>query len=438
MTGQRAAVITYGCQMNKHDSERIAGILRSQGYTLVEDPLEADLVLLNTCSIREKAEQKVFSQLGRLKGLKRDKPGMLIGVAGCIAQQEGSRIIERVPQVDMVFGTNNIDALPQLLQRARRGHKVSETAEDDSYFGQVACIERDSKVTAWVEVMRGCNNFCSYCVVPYTRGHERSKPARMVEEEVKVLAGQGYKEVTLLGQNVNSYGDSSEENLDFPGLLERVNAVPGIQRVRFLTSHPKDLSERLIEAMASLEKVCPHIHLPLQSGSDRILDLMNRKYTSADYLERVMRLREAVHGVAISTDIIVGFPGESMGDYIFTRDMLQQVQFDNIYLFKYSSRPGTRASLLEGTVPQREKDARFDELIAIQKEIILSKNRALEGRIEEVLVEGISKTDSAKNTGRTVTNKIVNFPISNSRQGDLIEVRIRRGGLYSLEGTIEV
>ncbi len=436
MAEKSAAVLTYGCQMNKHDSERISGILRAQGYDLVEDPLEADVVLLNTCSIREKAEQKVFSQLGRLKRLKSNNPGALIGVAGCIAQQEGARIIERVPHVDIVLGTNNIENLPRLLELARRGHKVSETTEDDRYFGQVTRVQRESRVTAWVEVMRGCDNFCSYCVVPYTRGRERSKPPEMVVEEVRTLAEEGYKEVTLLGQNVNSYGRGLDDGIDFPGLLERVNAVPGLRRIRFVTSHPKDLSDKLIEAMAGLEKVCPHIHLPMQSGSDRILDLMDRGYTSRDYRSRVNRLRQAVPGIAISTDIIVGFPGESKSDYIYTREMLQDVQFDNIYLFKYSARPGTKASTMNGEVAQSEKDARFDELITIQKGITLAKNRGLEGKREEVLVEGPSKTDKTRNTGRTGANKIVNFSGCDSRPGDLMEIEITRGGMYSLEGIL--
>lgn len=436
MAQQNAALITYGCQMNKHDSERMAGILRNKGYNMVEDPLEADLILLNTCSIRDKAEQKVFSQLGRLKRLKRDKPGMIIGVAGCIAQQEGSKLIERVPHVDIVLGTNNLDDLPGLLERALNGHKVWHTTEDDGYFGPVSHIERKSKVTAWVEVMRGCDNFCSYCVVPYTRGRERSKPPRIVEEEVRALAEEGYKEVTLLGQNVNSYGQGLNEGIDFPGLLERINSIPGLCRIRFVTSHPKDLTLDLIEAMARLDKVCPHIHLPLQSGSDRILELMNRKYTSKNYLERVNALRHAVSGLAITTDIMVGFPGENDEDYNYTKDLLQRVQFDNIYLFKHSSRPGTKATALEGEVSQEVKDVRFDELLALQKEITLSKNRTLEGKTEEILVEGPSKTDSSKKTGRTGANKIVNFPGLEIQPGDLIKVKITRGGLYSLEGVM--
>ncbi len=418
--------------MNAHDSEKMMGLLREEGYDPVGDPGEADLIVFNTCSIREKAEQKFYSQLGCTRRLKERNPLLKIAVAGCIAQQEGVRIREKAPHVDYIIGPQNIGRVGEAVARSEGGVL---TEDNPGIVSADLPAERRNHVKAWVNIMYGCNNFCSYCVVPYTRGRERSRPVEKVLAEIRGLAGSGYREVTLLGQNVNSY----RGEVSFPGLLRLVNDVEGLERIRFVTSHPKDLGEDLVAAMRDLEKVCEHIHLPLQSGSDRILRLMNRGYTYAEYRTKVERLRRAVPGIAITTDIIAGFPGETEADHRATVSALGEIGFDGIFAFKFSPRPMTRASEMEGQLPEGIKSERLSEILRLQDDITEKKNRALEGSVQEVLLEGPSGSDPGTATGRTRTNKIVNIPLSGDIvPGMLLQVKITKGHRHSLEGTVIV
>jgi len=426
--------------MNEHDSERIAGILSEVGYNEAYSPKDADIIVINTCSIREKAEQKFLSELGRLKSIKKRKPGIKVAVAGCIAQQKGEEICRRFPYVNYIFGPDNIDKLKGWLSNAKRGpdcgYQAIAIEGNPEYHLYELPVKRVGGVRAWVSIMYGCDNFCAYCVVPYTRGRERSRPGGDIYREVKGLADEGYKEVTLLGQNVNSYGKNLNENIDFPDLLKVLHEINGIERIRFVTSHPKDLSDKLIEYMRDLPKVCEHIHLPIQAGSDDILKLMNRKYTYAQYREKVDKLRHAIPDIAITTDIIVGFPGETEEDFRQTVKALEEIEFDGIFAFKYSKRPGTKAVSLDGHIDEKTKSRRLAEVLSIQEEITYRKNKTLEGSIMEVLVEGRSETDPEKITGRTRTNKIVNFYGDDSHIGRLLNLRILEAKQHSLYGEI--
>src|SRR5919109_4826915 len=366
MEPKRAAVITYGCQMNKYESERMAGILVGLGYEITGQPRDADLILLNTCSVRDKAEHKVYSQLGQLKWLKRENPDLIVGVCGCVAQQEGERILQRVPHVDLVFGPQNIPRLPSLLAQVQcRRQQLSDLADNPMWDEQRFPIRRESAFQAWVTVMQGCDKFCTFCVVPYTRGREQSRPTVAICREVQSLAEQGYQEVTLLGQNIDSYGKRSPEGKDLADLLEMIQPIAGIRRIRFITSHPRDFTEKLMRTVATLEKVCEYIHLPVQSGANSVLKRMHRGYTQAEYLATVERLRALVPDVAISTDIIVGFPGETDEDFEQTRRLVETVEFDAAYLFKYSPRPGTKAATFADQVPEDVKTERFNALLGI-------------------------------------------------------------------------
>lgn len=419
----------WGCQMNVHDSEKMLGILEEEGYSATNNPRNADLILFNTCSIRQKAEQKFFSELGRLKYLKKRNPELKIAVAGCIAQHQSSNILQRAPFVNFVFGPQNIHILKDVL------HGSSKTVflEDNPSISTIDLpVKRENRVKAWVTIMYGCNNFCSYCVVPYTRGRERSRPSENIYYEVKELAEKGYKEVTLLGQNVNSY----RSDVDFPELLRKINRVGGIERIRFVTSHPKDISNDLIESIEKLSKVCEHIHLPLQSGSDKILKLMNRKYTYNEYRDKVRSLRKKIPNISITSDIIAGYPGETEDDHVLTLKALREMEFDGIYAFKFSARKGTKAAMIKDNVADETKSLRIREILCVQDEITSSKNKSLEGTIQEVLIEGESETDKNKMTGRTRTNKIVNIVGSKIDKGKLTWVEITKGRRHSLEGIV--
>jgi len=418
-------IYTYGCQMNVHDSEKMIGVLSQGGYKEVGTPDEADLIIFNTCAIRAKAEQKFFSQLGRTKALKKKNKNLLIAVAGCVAQDTQKRIFRRAPYVDMVVGPQNIHLLNDLLIENRKLSVEENPGLADNEF----VARRDSTLRAWVAIMYGCNNFCSYCIVPYTRGREVSRPSDSVVSEILDLQKRGYKEVTLLGQNVNSY----KSDTDFPGLLRKIDAT-GIARVRFMTSHPRDMSPELVDAIAELPSVCEHMHLPMQSGSDRILGLMNRGYTFADYREKIMKLRERIPEIAITGDIIVGFPGETDEDYQLTLDALRQIEYDGLFAFKYSKRNGTKACSLDNQVPETLKIERLNSLLQIQEEITENKNRALKGSVLDILVEGPSDTDPAFLTGRTRSNKIVIFPDNGEREGDIVAILVIRARMHSLEG----
>ncbi|MDP3112444.1 MAG: tRNA (N6-isopentenyl adenosine(37)-C2)-methylthiotransferase MiaB [Thermodesulfovibrionales bacterium] len=429
MTAKKAYIHTFGCQMNMHDSEKMAGILLNEGYTLTDAPQDADLIVFNTCSIRQKAEQKFRSELGRTKSLKKKNPFLRIAVAGCIAQQQGRGIIKNNPQVDYVFGPQNLQRLGDMI---RTGESVVLTEDNPEISDSDLPVLRKDGIRAWVSIMYGCNNFCSYCVVPYTRGREKSRPARSIYEEIRKLASAGFKEVTLLGQNVNSY----KSEIDFGGLLKQIDAIEGIERIRFVTSHPRDLSEDLMGCIKELPKVCEHIHLPLQSGSSRILKLMNRGYTYEDYMRKADKLIKEIPGIAITTDIITGFPSEAVDDHASTIMALRAVEFDGIFAFKFSSRPGTKAAVMDEKVPDFVKSQRLAEILQLQDEITLKKNKALEGTIQEVLIEGASKADKGKITGRTRTNKIVNFSRGNVSPGQIADVRIVKAMRHSLEGEL--
>ncbi len=444
---------TIGCQMNVYDSEQIEKMLRPLGYETVSGPDEADAVIVNTCAIREKAEQKVFSFIGRLAELKRKKPDLLIGVGGCVAQQEGADILKRMPCVDFIFGTSSIIRLPGIIEKVlSSGRPVVDTgvSEGVDEFGFEADGSEEGKVSRFVTIMQGCDNFCTYCVVPYVRGREYSRPPGKIIDEINHLVHTGAREITLLGQNVNSYG-KKEGMCSFPELLARIDEIKGLFRIRFTTSHPKDLSDDLIHAFAALEKLCDHIHLPVQAGSDKVLKQMNRKYTQTRYLEKVDQLRKVCPDIAITSDIIVGFPGETRKDFDDTLDLLRKVEFDGLFAFKYSDRPNAPAGRFKNKVSEQEKKDRLQEVLDLQEQYTIKKNQNLIGATEPVLVDGLSKMqdqNKTKNTdcpvqwtGRTTSNKIVNFVVDKGwpfrdkiSMGSIVNIRIEKAFSHSLLG----
>jgi len=435
---KRVYIKTYGCQMNEDDSERMLRLLEGSQYLETQEPREANLILINTCSVREKPEHKVYSALGRFKRLKENQK-TLIGVTGCVAQQEGKRLLDRVPYLDLVIGTQAIHLLPELVQTVEtKGQRVCATELDPEgkYLVAPRPQKRRGKVKSYVTIMQGCDHFCSFCIVPYVRGRERSRPNQEILEEVKHFAEIGVKEVCLLGQNVNSYGKGKDGELDFPSLLRRIDEISGIERIRFTTSHPEDLSETLIRSFSGLSKVCEHIHLPFQSGSDRILKRMHRGYTKASYLERIDRLREGCPAIAITADVIVGFPGEEDEDFRETLGLMAQVRFDDLFSFKYSPRKGTRAAQFEDQVEDNVKQERLSILQSMQKKITLEKHQILEGTTQEILIEGQSKQGDRDVTGRTRSNKIVHVKGDVTLAGSLIPVRIVKAFPHSLRGEL--
>lgn len=430
-------IVTYGCQMNKCDSEVLTGILNQHGYQCTKSLRDADIVFLNTCSVRDTAENKVTGMLGRLKHLKQSRPDMMVCVCGCMAQSWKDKLVEEYPQVDIVLGTNRLAELPRLIKQYQElGHAVVDTSEIPSDMDIPHPI-RESSVTAWVTIMHGCNNFCSYCIVPYVRGRERSRSSASILREVKELGEAGYKEVTLLGQNVNSYGLDTDESLDFAGLLGMIDKeAAGIERIRFTTSHPKDVSPGLIDAMADLPKVCDHFHLPAQAGSNRVLAMMNRGYTREYYMDLVDKLRKKVPGISITTDLIAGFPGEVEEDFEDTLDLVRKVEFDVGFCFRYSPRRDTPAASMKDQIPEDVKMRRLYELLEVQDGISLTRNESLIGTLQEVLVEGCNPRDKTQVTGRTSTNRIVFFPGHAGLIGQLVTVRISGSGNWSLRGEL--
>jgi tRNA-2-methylthio-N6-dimethylallyladenosine synthase len=418
-------IYTFGCQMNMHDSEKMIGVLSEIGYSPTENPHDADLIIFNTCAIREKAEQKFYSQLGRTKSLKRKKKDLKIAVAGCVAQDAKKKIFQKAPFVDYILGPQNIHLINDLLSK----NQDIAVGENKAIALNEFTSRRQNALKAWVSIMYGCNNFCSYCIVPYTRGREVSRPSSSIVSEVRALAGQGYREVTLLGQNVNSY----RSDIGFADLLKRIDALP-IERVRFVTSHPRDFSHDLINAFIELRSLCEHIHLPIQSGSDSILKTMNRGYTYDEYSNKIKLLRDKIPNISITTDIIVGFPGESDEDYLDTVKAVRELDFDGIFAFKYSKRKGTRACEMPGQIPDHVKAERLTHILRLQEEITYGKNQQLEGTVQEVLIEGPSETDSKLLSGRTRTNKIVTIPDSAEEIGSLLTVRIQKARPHSLCG----
>ena len=436
-----ACVRTFGCQMNEHDAEKLAGMLETMGYELdvweSRRPEDFQLIIFNTCCVRENAEEKVFGHLGALKAAKRIRPELIICVCGCMTEQPHvvQEIRQKYKNVDLVFGTQNLHMFPELLtQCVTRQCHVYDTSHADGLVAERLPVRRMDSLKAWVTVMYGCNNFCSYCIVPYVRGRERSRASEDILEEIRDLEVAGVKEITLLGQNVNSYGLDRDGELSFAGLLNAICRETAIPRIRFMTSHPKDLSDDLIEVMAENPSICRQLHLPVQSGSTRILRKMNRKYTAEQYMELVRKVRAKMPDIALSTDVIVGFPGETEEDFQATLDLMAEVRYDSAFTFIYSKRQGTPAAEWEDQVPEDVVKARFARLLELQNTIDREINETYVGRRVQVLAEGRSRTNDQRYTGRTVGNKIVNFTGERDASGELVEVVIDEAATWSLAG----
>ena len=430
---------TWGCQMNEEDSEKLSGMLKRIGYTRTENKEEAGIILFNTCCVRENAENKVFGNLGALKKLKKKNPDLIIGICGCMMQQEGmaDRILKEFPYVNIIFGTHNAYKFPEYLNRVRtEGVQIKEIFNKETDIVEGLPIDRESSVKAFVTIMYGCNNFCTYCIVPYVRGRERSRKPEDILREIRELVAQGYKEITLLGQNVNSYGKGLEEDVDFAKLLRMINEIEGLERVRFMTSHPKDLTVDVIMAIKECDKLCEQIHLPVQSGSNSILKKMNRHYTREYYLDLVKKIKEEIPGVTLTTDIIVGFPGETEEDFQETLELVKEVGYSSAFTFIYSRRNNTPADMMLNQVSEEDKHHRFNRLVAAVNERVIAQNKAEEGNILEVLVEGNSKNDAEKLTGRTRTGRLVNFTGEGINAGDIVNVKITRAQNFSLIGEV--
>ncbi|HAT4352899.1 TPA: tRNA (N6-isopentenyl adenosine(37)-C2)-methylthiotransferase MiaB [Clostridium perfringens] len=432
-------ISTYGCQMNEEDSEKLSGMLKSQGYERTENKEEASIIIFNTCCVRENAENKVFGNLGQLKQLKKKNPNLVIAICGCMMQQVGmaDKVLKTFPYVDIIFGTHNAHKFPEYLHRVlQEGVQVKEILNKEEGIVEGLPIDRKSDVKAFVTIMYGCNNFCTYCIVPYVRGRERSRKSEDIRKEIEELVSQGYKEITLLGQNVNSYGKGLEEDIDFAGLLRKVNEVKGLERVRFMTSHPKDLSDDVIMAIKECDKLCEQVHLPVQSGSSRILKEMNRHYDREYYLDLVKKIKSEIPDVTLTTDIIIGFPGETEEDFLDTLSLCEEVGYDSAFTFIYSRRNHTPADKMENQIPDDIKHDRFNRLVeAINKKVVI-KNKEYEGKVVEVLVEGPSKNDETKLTGRTRNGKLVNFAGDEKLVGELVNLKIVRAQPFSLIGEI--
>jgi tRNA-2-methylthio-N6-dimethylallyladenosine synthase len=431
-------LITYGCQMNEYDSERVAGLLREREYELTDDEAAADLILLNTCAIREKAEEKVFSKLGELRRLKASRPDLVIGVMGCMAQLQQATVLRRAPQVDLVFGSPAIARVGELVERARRERRpVLETGEAP-LVKITAKPPSGHRLKAFVTVMEGCEKHCTFCVVPRTRGRERSHPPAAIVAEIEGLVAEGCREVTLLGQTVNAYGRDLTPSSDLAELFARVNDDEGLERIRFTTSNPYNLTPKLIRAMRDVPKVCEWFHLPLQSGSDRVLERMNRGYTRARYLELIDALREVEPAMAFSTDVIVGFPGETEADFEASLEVVEQVQYDNVFVFRYSRRPGTPAATMPDQVPDDVKAERNRRLLEVAQRVGAVRSARLTGRTIEVLVDGASRRNAGELAGRTRCNRVVNFDGQGRvNVGDIVQVRVTDALPHSLRGTLE-
>ena len=412
---------TYGCQMNKLDSELSIGSLAKSGYAFAEDEKDADVILLNTCSVRDKAEHKVYSQLGSLRDQKERNPELILGVLGCMAQNEGDRIFKRMPHVNLICGTRMFSKLPELLEEINGTNKrIIAVDEDGEVSFDRLVTQRQNRYNAFVSIMRGCDNYCSYCIVPYVRGREFSRPVTDIIDEVKSLADDGCKEITLLGQNVNSYGKGLNGKVTLATLLRKLDPIEGIERIRFVTSHPRDMTKEILEAVGELPKVCEYLHMPVQSGSDIILKKMRRQYTSAHYRELVEMAKSLVPDIKIASDFIVGFPGETEGDFEDTVKLLNDVRCQNSFIFKYSPRTGTAATEFPDDVQEETKKKRNHILLDLQKKISTEENRKMVGKSVEVLVEGTSKSDAGRLSGRTRQNQIVAFDLpEGSNQADV-------------------
>jgi len=439
MLNKKYLIETWGCQMNEEDSEKLSGMLRSMGYeeTLFRD--KADVIIFNTCAVRENAELKVYGNLGALKSLKKNNPDMILAVCGCMMQQKGvpEEILKKYKQVDIVFGTHNAHKFPEYLERAKTENaQICEIYEKETEIIEGIPIVRDSDVKAFVTIMYGCNNFCTFCVVPYVRGRERSRKPEDILNEIRTLVAKGYKEVTLLGQNVNSYGLNLEEDVSFAGLLRMVNEVEGLERIRFMTSHPKDLHSDVILAVAECDKVVEQVHLPVQSGSDSLLRKMNRNYTREKYMEIVEKIKREIPGVALTTDIIVGFPGETEEDFEETLKLVEEVKYDSAFTYIYSRRKYTPADRMKEQIPEEIKHERFNRLVEAVNRNSIAINKTYQDKVVEVLVEGLSKNNEEFVQGRTRTGKTVNFPGDETLKGKLVHVRITKARSFSLMGEL--
>lgn len=431
------SLTTFGCQMNEEDSERLAGMLKAMNYTEATSRDEASIIIFNTCCVRENAENKVYGNLGMLKALKKKNPDTIIAICGCMMQENGIKenILKKYPFVDLIFGTYNLHRFPELLAAAmQKNNTVVEVWDKEGEIVEGLPVEHANSLKAFVTIMHGCNNFCTYCIVPYTRGRERSRKPEAIVSEITNLASKGYKEITLLGQNVNSYGKDIE-GMSFAKLLRLVNDIDGIERIRFMTSHPKDLTDDVIDAIHDCDKVCEHIHLPVQSGSTNLLKRMNRKYTKEQYLELVSKIKNKLPNAAITTDIIVGFPGETDEDFEETLDIVKKVRYDSAFTFIYSIRKGTPAATYTDQIPDDIKHERFNRLLELVNTIGEEESQAYLNNEVEVLVEGYSKTDEEKLTGRTRTGKLVNFSGGTAElTGKLVNVKINKVQMYLLQG----
>lgn len=438
MGGGRYKIVTYGCQMNEHDSELLAGMLCEMGYTPTECDEEADVILFNTCCVRDNAERRVLGNIGALNLLKRQKPNLIIGVCGCMMQQEGvaEKLLRLRPYVDLVFGTHNLYRFPQLLFEAMSsGHRVLEVLNEEGRIAEHVPMRRVSSTQGYVTIMYGCNNFCSYCIVPYVRGRERSRSIADIVKEAQDLAHSGVQEIMLLGQNVNSFGKDGSTEESFPQLLHELDGV--VPRIRFMTSHPKDLSDALIAEMARSQSVCPQFHLPVQSGNDRILAEMNRRYTRNHYLERVRTLRSAVPGLGLTTDIIVGFPGETEAEFEDTMSLVSEARYDSAFTFIYSPRQGTRAARMSDQIDEEVKHERLSRLIHLQEGITKEMLESCVGRVEDVLVESTSRRQEGHVSGRTKRGMTVNFAGSVELIGHIVPVHITASGANTLRGELK-
>ena len=429
-------ITTFGCQMNEHDSEVIDGLLTERGFSSVKERKDASIVIINTCSVRDNADKRFFGTLGQLKKRKESDPSFIVCVCGCMMQQQ--RVVDTIkakyPWVDVIFGTNSIHHIPELIEKvAIEKEKVVDIIENTEEVVEGLPAKRLFDHKALVNIMFGCNNFCTYCIVPYTRGREKSRAPEAIVAEVKGLVADGVKEIMLLGQNVNSYDGNGTS---FAELLKMLNDVDGLERIRFMTSNPKDLSDELIEAFAVCDKLCRNLHLPIQSGSNRVLKRMNRKYTREDYLKLIEKLRKTVPDITLSTDIIVGFPGETNEDFEETLSIVKEVEYDSAFTFIYSIRKGTPAEKFEDQIEESEKHRRFDLLVNAVNEISEKKNKAYQDRVEEVLVDGVSKNDKSTLTGRTDGFKLVNFAGKKELIGSIVDVKITDAKTFSLFGEV--
>ncbi len=430
---------TLGCQMNEHDTEIILGMLEQVGYTEVGDPVDADLIIYNTCCVRENPERKVYGQVGMLRALKERNPNLVIGICGCMVQQKAEleRIRESLEHVDLVFGTHNIHRLPELLHKVKvTGERVIEVWHEEGDVVEGLPVQREGKLKGYVTIIYGCNEFCTYCIVPYVRGKERSREAAQIVSECEYLAREGYKEVMLLGQNVNAYGNDLQDGSSFARLLEQVDQVEGLERIRYTSPHPKHYTDDVIRVMAQANKVCEHVHMPAQAGSNRTLRRMGRRYTREQYLELVHKMRAEIPDLALTTDLIVGFPGETDEEFMDTVRLVEEAEFDSAFMFIYSPRIGTPATRLKDQVPEDVKKERIHQLIAVQNEISRKKNEAWVGRTARVLVEGTSQKDPGQLSGRTRQNKLVIFDGPTDLIGKSVDVRLTQAQTWSLSGQL--